>query len=106
MSYRKEYNTFIAPVITGLPIIIALAVLAIALASRSIQYTTPQYQAEGSIKIDTRQVNLGELAIFDEKNGKATSPMIDFMTEVETFKSRSLLAVSYTHLTLPTILLV
>jgi len=98
MSYRKEYNTFIAPVITGLPIIIALAVLAIALASRSIQYTTPQYQAVGSIKIDTRQVNLGELAIFDEKNGKATSPMIDFMTEVETFRSRSLLEETFKNL--------
>ena len=87
---KKEYQLLIVPVLKGLPIILLLLVAAITLASRLIIYTIPEYQSTGSIKIDNRNINLGDLAIFEEDGRTKGATSVDFLTEVEMFKSKKL----------------
>ncbi len=87
---KKEYQTLIVPILKGLPIILALLVGAIMLASRLIVYTVPEYQSTGSIKIDNRNINLGDLALFEEEGRTKGATSVDFLTEVEIFKSKKL----------------
>ncbi len=87
---KKEYQTLIVPILKGLPIILALLVGAIMLASRLVVYTVPEYQSTGSIKIDNRNINLGDLALFEEDGRTKGATSVDFLTEVEMFKSKKL----------------
>ena len=97
---KKEYQLLIVPVLKGLPIILLLLVGAITLASRLIIYTVPEYQSTGSIKIDNRNINLGDLAIFEEDGRTKGATSVDFLTEVEMFKSKKLkeLTLSLIHI--------
>ena len=56
------------------------------------------YQASGSIKIDTRNINLGELSLFEEKGRTKGVTSIDFLTEVEMFKSKYLKQLAFKNL--------
>ena len=87
---KKEYQTLIVPVLKGLPIIIVLLVGAVMLAARLVVYTVPQFQSTGSIKIDNRNINLGDLALFEEEGRTKGATSVDFLTEVEMFKSKKL----------------
>ena len=87
---KKEYQTLIVPILKGLPIIILLVIGAVTLAARLIIYTVPAYQSTGSIKIDNRNINLGDLAIFEEDGRTKGATSVDFLTEVEMFKSKKL----------------
>jgi len=61
-----------------------------ALATRMVYYTVPKYQAKGSIKIDNRNINLGDLSLFEEDGRTKGSKPVDFLTEIEMFKSKRL----------------
>jgi len=87
---KKEYQTLIVPILKGLPIILLLLVGAVMLASRLVVYTVPEYQSTGSIKIDNRNINLGDLALFEEDGRTKGATSVDFLTEVEMFKSKKL----------------
>ena len=87
---KKEYQTLIVPILKGLPMIILLLIGAIILAARLVVYTVPEYQSTGSIKIDNRNINLGDLAIFEEEGRTKGATSVDFLTEVEIFKSKKL----------------
>ncbi len=87
---KKEYQTLIVPILKGLPIIVLLLIGAVTLASRLVVYTVPEFQSTGSIKIDNRNINLGDLAIFEEDGRTKGATSVDFLTEVEMFKSKKL----------------
>ncbi len=95
---KKEYQTLIVPVLKGLPIIIVLIIGAVTLARRLVVYTVPEYQSTGSIKIDNRNINLGDLAIFEEKGRTKGATSVDFLTEVEMFKSKRLKELTFDSL--------
>lgn len=87
---KKEYQTLIVPILKGLPIILVLLIGAVTIASRLVVYTVPEYQSTGSIKIDNRNINLGDLALFEEDGRTKGATSVDFLTEVEIFKSKKL----------------
>ncbi len=87
---NKEFQTLIVPVLKGLPIIIILVIGAITMAAKLVIYTVPKYQSAGSIKIDNRNINLGDLALFEEAGRTKGATSVDFLTEVEMFKSKKL----------------
>jgi len=87
---KKEYQTLIVPILKGFPIILVLLVGAVMLAARLVIYTVPEYQSTGSIKIDNRNINLGDLALFEEDGRTKGATSVDFLTEVEIFKSKKL----------------
>ena len=95
---KKEYQTLIVPVLKGLPIIILLIVGSVMLASRLVVYTVPEYQSTGSIKIDNRNINLGDLALFEEEGRTKGATSVDFLTEVEMFKSKKLKELTFEKL--------
>ena len=95
---KKEYQTLIVPVLKGLPITIILIIGALALAARLVVYTVPEYQSTGSIKIDNRNINLGDLALFEEEGRTKGATSVDFLTEVEMFKSKKLKELTFQNL--------
>lgn len=95
---KKEYQTLIVPVLKGLPITIILIIGALALAARLVVYTVPEYQSTGSIKIDNRNINLGDLALFEEEGRTKGATSVDFLTEVEMFKSKKIKELTFQNL--------
>lgn len=95
---KKEYQTLIVPVLKGLPIIMVLIIGAVMLAGRLVVYTVPEYQSTGSIKIDNRNINLGDLALFEEEGRTKGATSVDFLTEVEMFKSKKLKELTFQKL--------
>jgi len=87
---QKEYQTLIVPILKGLPIIILLIIGAVTLAARLVIYAVPKYQSTGSIEIDNRNINLGDLALFEEVGRTKGATSVDFLIEVEIFKSKML----------------
>lgn len=95
---KKEYQTLIVPILKGLPFTIIFIIGAVALAARLVVYTVPQFQATGSIKIDNRNINLGDLAVFEEAGRTKGVTSVDFLTEVEIFKSQKLQELTFQNL--------
>ncbi|MBI1224930.1 MAG: polysaccharide biosynthesis tyrosine autokinase [Bacteroidetes bacterium] len=88
MNFKKEYNQLIAPLIKNSPVIIILMVLALLATRRAITYMTPEYRAEGAIKINNQ--NQATFGIFSEDNGSSPNGGENFLTEVEVFRSKDL----------------
>ncbi len=95
---QKEFHTLVVPIIKGLPITILLIIGALALAARMVIYSVPEYQSTGSIKIDNRNINLGDLALFEEEGRTKGATSVDFLTEVEMFKSKRLKELTFQKL--------
>lgn len=95
---QKEFQTIIVPILKGLPITIILIILSITFAARIVIYTVPEYQSTGSIKIDNRNINLGDLALFEEEGRTKGATSVDFLTEVEMFKSKRLKELTFKKL--------
>lgn len=98
MSLQKEFQTIVVPVLKGLPIIITLVVFAVLGVTRMVIYTVPEYQSTGSIKIDNRNINLGDLALFEETGRTKGATSVDFLTEIEMFKSKNLQELTFRQL--------
>lgn len=95
---NKEFQSLIVPIIKGSPITIILVIAALAVVTRMVIYTVPQYQSTGSIKIDNRNINLGDLALFEEAGRTKGATSVDFLTEVEMFKSKRLKELTFKRL--------
>ncbi len=89
MNIRKEFKTIVLPIIKGLPLTIFLVVVAFTLTRSMIMYTNSIFQADGAIQIDTKDNSVNANVLFDEKGGGGKSH--NFLTEVESFKSKVLI---------------
>jgi len=87
---KKEFKTLVLPVLKGLPIIILLIIAALSFAARGVMYMVPEYQSISSIRIDGRNINLSELALFEEEGRTKGVAQVDLLTEIEVFKSKRL----------------
>lgn len=72
-----------------MPLILLLVVIAFMVSQRLLMYTNSIYQADGAILIDLSKKNTNTNVIFDEQANKKSSH--SFLTEVESFKSKSLI---------------
>ncbi len=89
MNLQKEYRNLILPVLRGLPLTLVLMVIAFLIGRRVINYSQSLYQASASIKLDSRDLGVQNFEIFESGKGSAFSN--NFLTEVELFRSASLL---------------
>jgi capsular exopolysaccharide synthesis family protein len=90
MNFKKEYNQLIAPLLKNAPVIIGLMVLALLATRRAITYITPEYRAEGAIKINNLNYSEAAFGLFGEEKGAVPKQNENFMTEVEVFRSKDL----------------
>ncbi len=89
MNIRKEFKIIVLPILKGMPITILLVVIAFMGTRRMVIYTNSIYQADGAIRIDTRDHGVNAAILFNEQSrGKST---YNFLTEVESFKSKILI---------------
>ena len=95
---KKEFKTLVLPVLKGLPIIILLIIAALSLAARAVIYMVPEYQSTSSIRIDGRNINLSELALFEEEGRTKGVAQVDLLTEIEVFKSKKLKELTFKKL--------
>jgi len=95
---KKEFRTLIVPILKGLPITILLIIGALSLTARLVMYAVPEYQSTSSIRIDGRNINLGELALFEEKGRTKGVAQVDLLTEIEVFKSKKLKELTFQKL--------
>lgn len=84
MDIQKEFRTLLLPIIKGLPFIVVVCVVAFVIARRAVLYAVPKYQAEGSIKIDTKDFS-SDFDLF----GTGSGTLKNYMTEVEIVKSKN-----------------
>lgn len=95
---NKEFQSLIIPILKGFPITIILVVVAMVFVTRTVTYMVPQYQTKGSIKIDNRNINLSDLALFEETGRTKGVTSVDFLTEIEMFKSKRLKELTFKRL--------
>ncbi|MCU0347590.1 MAG: hypothetical protein MUC59_11670, partial [Saprospiraceae bacterium] len=98
MNFKKEYNLLIAPLIKSSPIIFGLVLLAVLGTRRAITYMTPEYRAQGAIKINNLNYSQAAFGIFGEENGNVPKQSENFLTEVEVFRSKDLVKKTLQHL--------
>ena len=95
---KREFQLLILPILKGFYITVILVVIALCVAARMVFYTVPKYQSTGSIKIDNRNINLGDLSLFEEEGRTKGANSVDFLTEVEMFKSKRLKELTFKKL--------
>ncbi|MFK8104684.1 MAG: GumC family protein [Saprospiraceae bacterium] len=95
---QKEIQTIVIPIVKGAPITIILSIIAMLLAAKMVSYAVPEYQSSGSLKIDNRNINLGDLALFEEEGRTKGVTSVDFLTEVEMFRSKRLKELTFLKL--------
>ncbi len=90
MNFKKEYNLLIAPLVKSSPVIIGLMLLALLGMRRSINYMTPEYRAEGAIKINNLNYSQTTFGLFGQEENAVPKQNENFLTEVEVFQSKDL----------------
>jgi len=85
----SDFRKLLLPLLKGLPIILLCTIVAGFLANRSTAYMTPTYESTAIIKLDDKNVGLGDTKLFKDFDLFSSSHKIN--TEVEVLKSMDLI---------------
>ncbi len=91
MTFKKEFQQIILPLFKSSPVIIGLMVLAALLVRQAVNYMTPEYQANGAIKINNLSYSEMAFNLFDPETGAMPKQSENFLTEVEVFQTKDLI---------------
>lgn len=88
MGNLQSVKRFLMPALKGTPIILACLAVSIIIASKSLIYSVPMYEATARLKLDDVNHGLADHNLF--KNFDVFSFANKIMTEVEVFKSTTI----------------
>lgn len=91
MNFKKEYQQIILPLIKAAPVIIVLVVIAVLVMRRATTYMTPEFRANGAIKINNLSYSQAAFNLFGKEEGALPKQNENFLTEVEVFQSKDLI---------------
>ena len=91
MNLRKEIKNVILPLLKASPILIAMVLLTIIVAKKGIAYLPEEFQSMGGIKINNLNSSQTGFDLFHTKNNNTPMQNETFLTEIEIFKSKSLI---------------